>query len=164
MFKSNFMRIILVIGSIMIIVGVSLMAWMFATEESRNNIVVDISGDGVETIKFEALGLVPGEQCEYTVQLKGENAKEYDLSFDFVEVKEGTLKDFARVQIISGEEVVYDELLADAIEKVDLSLPVDFHEDKNTVLTIVYYMPVEVGNEAKNAEALFELVLVASNE
>jgi hypothetical protein len=28
----------------------------------------------------------------------------------------------------------------------------------------VYYMPLDVGNEAKNTEAVFKLVLTASNE
>jgi hypothetical protein len=29
---------------------------------------------------------------------------------------------------------------------------------------MVYYLPVDIGNEAKNAEAVFELLLTASNE
>ena len=39
-----------------------------------------------------------------------------------------------------------------------------FGEDKNTEFQIVYYLPIDVGNEAKNAEALFGLMLTASNE
>ena len=35
---------------------------------------------------------------------------------------------------------------------------------ENTELKIVYYLPLEVGNEAKKAEAFFELLIKASNE
>jgi hypothetical protein len=68
------------------------------------------------------------------------------------------------VKIISGDEVICDELLAKVFEDDDIVLPVDFAEDKNTELKIVYYLPVDIGNEAKNAEAVFELLLTASNE
>ena len=43
-------------------------------------------------------------------------------------------------------------------------IPVDFNTSINTELTIVYYLPLDVGNEAKKAEAVFELRLTASNE
>ena len=51
-----------------------------------------------------------------------------------------------------------------AFEKEKIVLPVDFDEGENTELKIVYYLPLDVGNEAKNAEAVFELLLTASNE
>ena len=68
------------------------------------------------------------------------------------------------MKIVSNGETVYDELLATAFEDEILVLPVDFNEGINTELKIVYYLPLEVGNEAKNAEAVFEVLLTASNE
>ena len=65
---------------------------------------------------------------------------------------------------MADDEAVCDELLADVIANDDLVLPVDFKENKNTKLKVVYYLPLEVGNDAKNAEALFELRLTATNE
>ena len=74
------------------------------------------------------------------------------------------MKNYARVKIFANGEVVSDEQLADAFENEKIILPVDFDEGKNTELKIVYYLPLEVGNEAKKAEAFFELLLKASNE
>lgn len=162
--RGPLMRILLIVGSVMIIVGVLLMTWMLATEDERNNIVVKLSDDGGEIVEFEALTLVPGEQCEYVIKLKNTNANEYDLSLDFIEVEEGTLKNYARVKIISKDEVVYDELLVDAFEDQNILFRIDFELFKNTELKIVYYLPIDIGNEAENAEALFKLALVASNE
>ena len=79
-------------------------------------------------------------------------------------MKEKTLKNFARVKIISNGETVHDELLASAFDSEDLKLTVNFAKKRNTELSIVYYLPIEVGNEAKNAEADFEIHLTASNE
>lgn len=164
MTRSLFMRIVLIVSSALIIVGCSLMGWMMATEDERNAMEVKLSDGATETIEFEALGLIPGEQCEYTVVLKSDNADKYDLTLDFVETEEKTLKNFAKVKILAGDTVVCDELLANVFEGEDIVLSVDFESKENTELTIVYYMPIEVGNEAKNAEACFNLVLTASNE
>ena len=162
--KSKLMRIILITGSLLIIIGVSLMTWMLATEDDRTVIRVSLDDGESKPIKFDALSLVPGDECEYSVKLVEGGSDEYDLKFDFVETGDGALKNYARVKIIVQGNVVYDDLLANSLENENISLPVDFDEDKNTEFQIVYYLPIDVGNEAKNAEALFGLLLTASNE
>lgn len=162
--KSKLMQIILIVGSILIIVGVSLMTWMLATEDDRNVIRVQIDEGESKPVKFEALTMVPGDECEYSVKLVKGGTNKFDLKFDFVETGDGTLKNYARVKIIVCDNVVYDDLLVNTLENKNILLSVDFGEDKNTEFQIVYYLPIDVGNEAKNAEALFGLMLTASNE
>ena len=164
MSKSKLIRIFLVAGSALIIVGVSLMAWMLATEDERNVIDLKLDGGKTQSVEFNNLTLVPGAACEYTVNLKKSGTNQYNLNLEFVETEEKTLKNFARVKIIASGEVVCDELLATVFESENIVLPVDFKEGKNTEIKLVYYLPIEVGNEAKNAEAVFDLLLTASNE
>ncbi len=158
-------RVLLFGGSALILVGVALMILTGVTEANRDDeIEVNLAVEKTQVIEFENLSLVPGESCEYTVRLKGEHAKQYELYLDFVETEEKTLKNFAYVRIESGDEILCDELLATVFEQESIVVPVDFRQDRNTELTFVYYLPVEVGNEAKNAEAIFELHVTASNE
>ena len=164
MIRTIFLRIVLICASALIIIGVLLTNWMLDTADDRDIIKVCLEDGITEAVEFESLALVPGSSCEYFVVLKSENSKTYDLHLDFVETEEKTLKNFAYVKITAGEEVLYDELLATAFEGEGLNLPVDFNLGINTVLRIVYYLPIETGNEAKNAEANFELKLTASNE
>jgi hypothetical protein len=158
------MRIVLIVGSVFILVGVSLLGWILTDDTEEGVIEVELKDGKTQTIEFENLSLVPGEECEYTIKLEKAGADKCDLNLNFVETEEKTLKNFAHVKIISGDEVICDELLAKVLEDDDIVLPVDFAEDKNTELKIVYYLPVDIGNEAKNAEAVFELLLTASNE
>ena len=162
--RNKLMRVILIVGSVMIIVGVSLMTWMLSTADERNVIRVSLDKGDRKPVKFEALSLVPGEEYEYEVKLVRGGADQFDLQFDFVETDDGTLKEYARVKILVEDDVVYDELLANALESDGILLPVDFEQRKNTEFQIVYYLPIDVGNEAKNAESKFGLVLTASNE
>ena len=75
---------------------------------------------------------------------------------------DGTLKNFVRVKILSGETELYDELLADAMKGEGTTVHVNFDKDENTELKLVYYMPLEVGNEAKLAASDFQLNIVSS--
>ncbi len=157
----NMMRIILITGGALILIGVMLLGWMYSNKDAKSEIVVKLGEGETELVEFERLSLVPGEECTYTVRLKKSDVNQYKLKLDFVETEEGTLKNSARVKILSNGESVYDQLLATAFDSNGIFLHVDFAEEKNTELEIVYYLPLDVGNEAKNAEAMFELQFTA---
>lgn len=163
MTRGQFMRLVLISASSLIIAGVIIMGVVLSKEGTEDVIKVDIDSKEAQVVEFEALSLIPGESCEYNIKLEGDRSSKYDVVFDFVDLeKDKTLKNFARVKIVSGGEVICDKLLVDAIEKEDVTVPVDLK--KNSELKIVYYLPLDVGNEAKNAEAEFELHIMASNE
>lgn len=164
MLRGKLLRSVLIISSAIILIGVALTTWILATEEERNNIEVVLSNGKTQCIEFSDLALIPGGQSEYKIVLKSNNAKEYELRLDFVELEEDVLKNFARVKIMSDDGLICDELLATVFTEEPRVIPVDFNTRTNTELTIVYYLPLDVGNEAKKAEAVFELRLTASNE
>jgi hypothetical protein len=146
-------------------VGVAMAEWIHFNKNDEDIIKVQLSDGKTEVIRFDSLSLLPGDSCEYTVKLKRDNFSKYELSLNFVDDDpQKTLKDYVHVKIITGKKVIYDDLLATAFEDGNIVLPVDFTKKQNTELKIVYYLPLEVGNEAKNAEALFKIQLTAHNE
>ena len=156
--RNNLMRGLLLFGSVLILVGVFLTWWMLATEEDSSVIEIRLDYESSHTVEFDHLGLVPGWETRYSVDFLQSRADRYSLHVDFVPKDGGgELPKYARVKILSGETEVYDELLADAFRHPSLILPVDFGTGANTSLTVVYYLPEDVGNEAKLAEAFFEV-------
>ncbi len=165
MSKTQFMRIALIASSVLILIGVGLTGWLVATVDDTSVIRVALDEGETEALAFENLALVPGASCEYTIKLKKGAQEEYNLTLDFVETEDRNLKKFAHVQILSSGEVVCDELLEKVLDESEtIVMPVNFKTNQNTELTVRYYLPLDVGNEAKNAEALFHLRLTASNE
>ena len=154
---------VFVIG-VLLIGGAILLGWLVATEDERNVMKVDLESEVAKPIRFESLHLIPGESCEYTVTLSGERTKDYDVHLDFIETEDKKLKEYARVKVVANGEVVCDELLARAFERDDIGLSVNFEKEKNIELTVTFYLPLEIGNEAKNAEAKFDLLITAGNE
>lgn len=163
MTRGKLMRIILAVIGVLILVGVVLMAWMLATRDDKHVIRIDLD-DQIEPVAFENLCLIPGESCTYTIQLTGGAAKKYDLHLRFEETQNKALKNFAYVRIESDGQVLCDELMATVFAGEEIDLPVELNRGERQDLIITYYMPLEVGNEAQNAEAIFDLLITASNE
>ena len=158
------MRVGIIIIAVLILCGVVL-TLLLMNDRVRGN-VFDIGLDGnISPIEFEGLKMVPGDSVEYKLAFKGRDAKEYNVNLSFADVDpDGTLKNFIRVKILSGETELYDELLADAMDGKTLDLKVNFKKAENTELKLVYYMPLEVGNEAKLATSDFRLNITSTVE
>ena len=110
------------------------------------------------------LAIIPGSSSEYDIEFNGDRSSQFDVTLNFEEKEDKALKNFAYVKIVSGDEVLYDKLLADAFDDDTIIIPVDFEKNANTQLKIVYYLPIEVGNEAKNAGAKFDLLFTAQSK
>ena len=161
--RIKIIRIVMVILSAMLLIGVGMTGWMLGTRDDREVVRIDLDGQ-IDPIGFENLCLIPGESCSYTFRLKGDVAKEYDVHLRFEETEEKTLKNFAFVRIETNGTVLCDELMATAFEGEGIELHMDLSQAKQQDLIITYYMPLEVGNEAQNAEAIFDLLITATNE
>ena len=165
MLNNKIRRALLVMSSLLVLIGILMTGWIHIKKKDKDVIKVQLSNGKTEVVSFDALSLLPGGSCEYTIKLKNDGFPEYDVTLDFVDVdEEKTLKNYAYVKIIANGTVVCDELLAKVFERDNIVLHVNDDKGINTELTVVYYLPLEVGNEAKNAEAVFEVLLTASNE
>ena len=165
MTRNRLMRILLIIISVLILIGIILMRCTPNRLTTEGGMIKVFLSDGkTQIIEFENLSLVPGEECEYIVVLENTVAEQCYVNLDFREIEEKTLKQFVHVKIVSEGEVICDELLADIFQHETISLPVNFSEKQNTELKIIYFMPADVGNEAKNAESVFELRITTSNK
>ena len=158
------MRIGIIVIAVLILCGVILT--LLLMDDNVRGKVFDVGLDGnISPIEFEGLKMVPGDSVEYKLTFKGRDAKQYNVNLDFTDVDpDGTLKNFVRVKILSGEIEIYDELLVDAMNGRNLSLNVNFDKTENTELKLVYYMPLEVGNEAKLATSDFRLNVISTVE
>ena len=160
-----FKRVIMIPMSILIIIGVALMGLILDGYNKVNSITFYLESGDQEIVEFEHIGLVPGGSCEYKIKIKGKDDFVMNLSLNDIETEDkNDLEKYAFVKIISNGEVILDELLVDAFEHEELVLPVQISKGINTELEIIYYLPIEVGNEAKNATADFELLVRASEE
>lgn len=157
-----------VLGSVLIgiFVGVIIFEVIFALNLFKNgntdqNINVEIENGETEVVEFEKLGLVPGDKTEYTLIITTKDTIAQTIQLNFYETQDSPLKDFVRVKILIEDEEVYDGLLGDAMDGDAIDTDTSITAGGECRVTIVYYMPEEVGNEAEGAEAWFKLYITA---
>ena len=160
-------KIILWVGiifmSAMTLIGVVIIGVSKTVQPENGTVEVNVENGKTTTIEFEDLCLLPGEQSEYTVKLNRRSDKAYQLTLKFNQGEESGLAEYAYVRIERYGKVIYDELLKNAFAQEPMVLDIDLSQETQD-LTVVYYLPLEVGNEAQKAVAEFSLQITASNE
>ena len=163
--QKHLVRVLLVLLSITILIGVAIMIYFLLLSSDDDTIKLDITANGQKSITFEDLSLIPGEKKEYAVALRSDIPGDYVLNLDFVEEEpEGTLKQFVYAKLEIGDEVICDSLLEELFEDGPLTIASYLSKRKGCDIKITYYMPIEIGNEAENAIANFMIAVSTVKE
>lgn len=166
--RNKVMVIVLICSSCLILASaIFLGVLLHHVDERPNTVRLDLEGKA-ETVEFRGLALHPGESIEYNVDLTNEVGGKCQLSLNFREFEPETraneLQNYVYALIaLDGEEVgkvLLKNLLEGELPPIDCTL--DKHDPVE--LKIIYFMPLDIGNEAENTDALFDLVITASNE
>ena len=115
-----------------------------------------------QTLSFSDLCVIPGDKTEYTIKVGNYVKSRFDLHLIFSETMEGNLDEFLRVRVSANGRVLSDELLCDMFEMQSLDIPFSLENGETFKLTITYYMPLEVSNDAQNAQTAFDLTIKAT--
>lgn len=146
----------------LLLVGVALLTMVLSTTNNEfvKNITLNEKDITRESLEFSANGLKPGDVREYTINLKGKSVGIYTLVFDFVEVENGTLKNFVDVAMQYGQES-YTFKLSELLEGKTVSFQCRIGVKDSTVVKVIYSMAVDIGNEAQSATTDFAINLTA---
>ena len=164
--QKHFVRILLVVLSATILIGVAIMWYFLHLSNDNGTIKLDITANGVKNVEFEGLGLIPGEERVYNVALRSDIPGDYALNLVFVENGEAPnpLKNYVYARMQVGEKVLCDTLLSELFEGDVVKIYSYLAKTEGCDLVITYYMPSEIGNEAENATADFVIAISSVKE
>ena len=134
---------------------------LYLNRDGDQTIHAEIENGETEVLEFEHFGLVPGESTQYNLYLSTDDGPTKHVTLEFAEAEDSPLADFVRVKVLVNDEEACDELLADLLSGQEITCNADLSSIGELKITIVYYMPDSVGNEAENAEASFNLYITA---
>lgn len=147
------------------VIGIVLIIWMIFNPILRNNVIkIEVEDRGEKIVEFKNLNIIPGSKEQYTIRLGTEVESEYEITFDFIEQEDLGLKEYVYVKIEVEDEVICDKLLKEVFEDEAIKFNCKLETKKRYDIEITYYMLESVGNEAKNTESTFELVIEAENK
>ena len=166
-------RILICSVSVLLLIASGLAIGFLANPEEKRpdttKIVIPQTGEGTNSeasVKFEAPKIHPGETVSHTVALTGEVEGEAKITLGFKEDKEKTneLAKYLYASVTVDGEKYCDMLLFDLFSAKLDSIVRNLNRKDPIIIEISYRMPIEIGNEAENAEAFFSLLITSSNE
>ena len=126
---------------------------------------VNFDAEGVsETVSISGLALAPGDEREYSFDLKCRDSGKYQVSIELLEKADGGLKEFINVRVFLGDELVFSGNLSEVMGDSEVLLKEHTFGRESVELRIVYDMPLEVGNEAMGKYADFDMTLLLSEK
>lgn len=115
-------------------------------------------------VEFDDLDLIPGDKIEYTLKVADQINGAFDLELAFNEIAESPLKNYVYAKVEADGEEICDVLLAELLkESKTFTLYCANDGIGSYDIKITYYMMPDVGNEAQEADAKFDLTLTAKN-
>ncbi len=164
--KSTLYSIILFFSSLFTLIGSGVAAYFLLVPEHRDVITVQmehlVEEETDQTISFTALSLYPGAECTYTLELVGEAGTVYDLFISFTD-EGSSLTEYLYARLVLDGSVLCNEPLSTLLSDGWMSSLTVTARGETLPLTVTYYIPYEIGNEAQGAEASFLLSLRAEH-
>lgn len=159
------MRIVLKVACVLLIVGAVLTGYMLLNLDSRNIIDVELDEYGSAILDFSSEGIKPGDTIEYVMAVESDLPGTCMLTLDFEETERGILKNYLYIKVTVEGEVIADCLLADLVDGEEpLSVPCKVRKTDDLEIKVEYFLPLETGNEVKNASVNYLLHITLSNE
>lgn len=152
----------------MILLGVALMIWMLLADRNGDNIKVKVEIEEINVPKKVEINdyiLVPGYENEYTLTVTSDRPGDYDLTFSFVEKgnEDNVLKENLHILIEYDGEVLCDDKLSELYDRtIDFSIELKRWHGQD--IRVVYYIPIEVGNEIQGQVIDFDLFITATEK
>ena len=153
----------------LIIVGVLLLLCVgigiaIAVPREDDVITVTLPLKEEEILSFDSVSLAPGDACTYNIVLKTKVTDEYGVRISFAETEDSPLLEHMHVRMKFQGEILCDRPMCELTDGEMLTLSADLARGWKYPVEITYYLPESVGNEAQEAEAFFELHIIANNE
>ena len=152
----------------MILLGVALMIWMLLAKRNGDNIKVKVEVEEINVPKRVDINdyiLVPGYENEYTLTVTADRPGDYDLTFSFVEKgnEDNTLKENLYILIEYDGEIICDDKLSELYDQ-QFYLDIELKRWRGKDIRVVYYVPIEVGNEIQGQVVDFDLYITAKEK
>lgn len=152
----------------LIITGAGLSAYFISNTDRREVVHLELEEGSEETLSFEDLALLPGEETSYIVSLSGDVSGVGEVTVNFKPdeealTEEGRLADYLYARVTVGEEVICDALLSTLLAGDPFVFQNDFSTLERLDLNVTYYILKDVGNEVQGASASFYLAVRVDN-
>ncbi len=144
------------------IIGIIVGIWVHTSQQKFINEKTFFLNEKERTeLDVRLSGVYPGMSVPYTVKLKANKGDSFNLTVDFQKVGKDSLASFIDVELFVNSEKIDSAKLSEYLSGRQVDFSVDFDGTENAEVEIVYSMGLDVGDEAQNTAADFDVVISA---
>ncbi len=143
------------------LVGAALGVYVRNGQDKLDDSVVVLNGETQKNLAVSLTGFYPTLSKTQVVNLSARQGDAYNVTVDFEETGDTALAEFLTAEVKVGETVVGTALLKEYLEGKEITFDCSFDKSETVALEITYSMGMEIGDEAQNTEAYFDVVIKA---
>ncbi len=154
----NIIKALIVITMISIVIGV----WGYESQDEFANEQTIVLNEQPRTeMEVSLSGLVPGMSVSYEIHLKADEGDSFGITMDFEKTDKDSLARFVDVEVRSSGEKIDGAKLSEYLGGRQITFPTEFDSTSEIDIEIVYSMGIDVGDDAQNTTADFNILLSA---
>ncbi len=143
-------------------VGIGIGTWSYVSQDKFANEKTIVLNEQSQTeMEVNLSGFCPGMSVSYEMHLKANAGDVFDITMDFEKTDTDSLARFIDVEVRLNGEKIDSAKLSEYLNGKPLAFSAEFNSTSEIDVEIVYSMGLEVGDEAQNTMADFNIVLSA---
>ncbi len=143
-------------------VGIAVSVWNFTSQEKLTNEKTIVIDEKTQTEMDVSLhDICPGMSVSYYINLKANENDRFKALMDFQKTESDSLAAFIDVDILVNGTKISSSKLSEHLGGKQIEFDANFENTSEIRIEIVYSMDLEVGDEAQNTTADFNIVLSA---
>ena len=150
----------LIVGMLLLVaLSITIIVFLHdAHTEFPDRITVEAEGVTEKILNVRDLKLMPTEKKEYSVSFFCAASGRYSFDVEYVEKKDGGLKDHVIVDVLLDDKAVYSGPLSELLdEDVTINFEGTLEDEVPLTVSFIYEMPRHVGNEAQGTWSDFDI-------
>ncbi len=143
-------------------VGIVVGVWSYVSQDKFINEQTIVLNEQPQTeMEVNLSGICPGMSMSYKIHLKANEGDYFDITLDFTKTGTDSLAQFVDVEVRLGGEKIESAKLSEYLNGKQVAFPLEYDDTSEIDIEIVYSMGLEVGDDAQNTTADFNIVLSA---
>ncbi len=136
--------------------------WTYVSQDKFANEKTIVLNEQPQTEMVVYLsGLCPGMRVSYEIHLKANEGDRFGITMDFEKTDTDSLAQFVDVEIRLSGEKIDGAKLSEYLGGRQITFPTEFDSTSEIDIEIVYGMGIDVGDDAQNTTADFNIILSA---
>ncbi len=141
-------------------IGIVIGVWNYVSQDKFTGEKTIVLNEQPQTeMEVNLSGLYPGMSISYEIHLKANKGDTFDITMEFEKTDKDSLARFVDVEVRLNGEGIDSAKLSEYLGGRQIAFSAEFDDAPEIDIEVVYSMSIDVGDDAQNTTADFNIIL-----